>query len=250
MKIETFKVHKVFGGREVTLYPTVLELNGKKYLIDCGYEETFDEFLAGLKNLQIEVTDLHAILLSHDDIDHLGALYLFKSKNPNLIVYSSSIEAPYISGKNKSERLQQAEDSLINVPKEHKAWAEGFIEQLKGIKRMEVDLVLEDNEKIENEIEVIFTPGHTKGHISFYVPSQQLVIANDAVVVEEQGLDIANPQFTLDMHQAINSVERIKRLSPKKMICYHGGIVEGEINEKLNALIRMHETTSDRSLMQ
>jgi glyoxylase-like metal-dependent hydrolase (beta-lactamase superfamily II) len=240
MKIETFKVHKVLDGREVTLYPTLIELNEKKYLIDCGYEETFEEFVAGLKNLQIEVTDLYAILLSHDDIDHVGALSLFKIKNPNLIVCSSSIEAPYISGKKKSERLQQAEDSLINIPKEHKAWAEGFIEQLKRIKRFEVDLTLEDNEKIENEIEVIFTPGHTKGHISFYIPSQQLVITNDAIVVEGHGLDIANPQFTLDMLEAIRSLERIKQLSPKKMICYHGGIVEGDISEKLNALIRKY----------
>ncbi|MCR6639651.1 MAG: MBL fold metallo-hydrolase [Sporocytophaga sp.] len=206
------------------------------------YEETFEEFVAGLKDLQIEVSDLYAILLSHDDIDHVGALSLFKSKNPDLIVYSSSIEAPYISGMKKSERLQQAEDSLINIPKEHKAWAEGFIEQLKGIKRIEVDLLLEDNEIIEGEIEVIFTPGHTKGHISFYVPLQQLVIANDAVVVEEQGLDIANPQFTLDMHQAVKSVERIKRISPKKMICYHGGIVGEEIYDKLNALINRYKS--------
>ncbi|GAL87391.1 metal-dependent hydrolase [Sporocytophaga myxococcoides] len=242
MKIETFKVHKVFDGREVTLFPTVIELNEKKYLIDCGYEETFDEFVAGLKKLQIEVADLYAILLSHDDIDHVGALSLFKSKNPNLIVYSSRIEAPYISGERKSERLQQAEDLLPIIPEEQKAWADGFIKQLKGIKRFEVDLLLEDNEKIENEIEIIFTPGHTKGHISFYVPSQKLVIANDAIVVEEQGLDIANPQFTLDLQQAIESVEKIKQLSPKKIICYHGGIVEGEINEKLNVLLSMYKT--------
>lgn len=39
MKIETFKVHNVFGGRDVTLYPTVIELNGKKYLIDCGMKK-------------------------------------------------------------------------------------------------------------------------------------------------------------------------------------------------------------------
>lgn len=74
------------------------------------------------------------------------------------------------------------------------------------------------------------------------MPLQQLVIANDAVVVEEQGLDIANPQFTLDMHQAVKSVERIKRISPKKMICYHGGIVGEEIYDKLNALINRYKS--------
>jgi glyoxylase-like metal-dependent hydrolase (beta-lactamase superfamily II) len=166
-----------------------------------------------LINLGVEITDLHAILISHDDIDHLGALMQFKGKNPDLIIYSSSVEDPYISGKIKSERLQQAENSLLTLPEEYKSWALQFTNQLNGIKRTKVDFVLEDKDKIENEIEVVFTPGHTKGHISFYVPSKRTLIANDAIVIEEGRFEIANPTFTLDLKQAIQSVEKIKELA-------------------------------------
>jgi glyoxylase-like metal-dependent hydrolase (beta-lactamase superfamily II) len=237
MKIETFKVHKVLDGRDVTLHPTLITIHGKNYLVDCGYEETFDEFVTGLRQLEVEVQDLYAILVSHDDIDHVGALALFKSLNPHLKICSSSIEAPYISGREKSERLQQAEDLFVDMPEEQRGWAERFIHQLKSIKKVDVDVLLEDNERIEGEIEVIYTPGHTRGHISFYIPSQQLVIANDALVVEEHGLDIANPGFTLDLPTAVKSVERIRKLSPKKLLCYHGGAVEGELEERLSALV-------------
>ncbi|MDB5242038.1 MAG: beta-lactamase [Spirosoma sp.] len=238
------------GGNEVILYPTLIEINNKKYLIDCGYEETFAEFVAGLNNLGVEITDLHAILISHDDIDHLGALTLFKSKNPNLLIYSSRVEEPYISGKVKSERLQQAEDSLSTLPEEYKPWALQFIDRLKTIKRTDVDLLLEDRDKIENEIDVVFTPGHTKGHISFYIPSQRTLIANDAIVIEEGRFEIANPAFTLDLKQAIQSVEKIKELVVKKIICYHGGVTEDNISEKLADLLDRYKTLPNTSLLK
>jgi glyoxylase-like metal-dependent hydrolase (beta-lactamase superfamily II) len=246
MNIQTFQIRKFISGNEVILYPTLIEINNKKYLIDCGYEETFEEFVVGLINLGVEITDLHAILISHDDIDHLGALTLFKGKNQDLIIYSSSVEKPYISGKLKSERLQQAEDSLSTLSEEYKTWALQFINQLRRIKRIEVDSVLEDKDKIDNEIEVIFTPGHTKGHISFYIPSKRTLIANDAIVIEEGRFEIANPTFTLNLKQAIQSVEKIKGLAAERIICYHGGVAEDNISEKLADLINKYKTTPNR----
>ncbi|QNF35871.1 MBL fold metallo-hydrolase [Adhaeribacter swui] len=243
MKVHTFKICQVVQGREEILFPTLIELNQKKYLVDCGYEETFTEFVRELAKLQVAITDLHAILLSHDDIDHLGALTLFKDQNPNLKIYSSYVEAPAISGELKSERLQQAENSLINLPPEHQEWAKEFIRRLQNIKRTAVDGLLSDNQKIDEEIEVLFTPGHTQGHISFYIASEQLLIANDALVVADQGFDIANPAFTLDLPQAIKSAERIKQLRPRKIICYHGGIVEENVDEKLAALLQKYATS-------
>ena len=250
MNIQTFEIRKFINGTEVVLYPTLIDIRGKKYLIDCGYEETFKEFVAGLAHLGVAITDLYAILISHDDIDHLGALTLFKDKNPDLIVYSSSVEEPSVSGKVKSERLQQAENSLATLPEEYKTWALQFINQLKGIKRINVDVVLEENDKIENEIDVIFTPGHTKGHISFYAPLDRTLIANDAIVIEEGNFEIANPAFTLDLKQAIQSVEKIKALAMEKMICYHGGVVENNISEKLDDLINKYKTAPSGNLQE
>jgi glyoxylase-like metal-dependent hydrolase (beta-lactamase superfamily II) len=241
MKIQTFEIHKQIDNNEVILYPTLLEIKGKYFLVDCGYEETFLEFITELSKLGVDLDDLHAILISHDDIDHIGALRLFKDKNPNLIIYSSEIEEPSISGKIKSERLEQAEQSLLALPQEYKAWALQFINQLKSIKRIEVDATLKNNEIIDDEVEVIFTPGHTKGHISFYIPSEKTVIANDALVIEEENFDIANPMFTLDMCQAIKSVELIKEVQPEIIICYHGGIAKDNISQKLTELIAKYK---------
>ena len=244
MKIQTFKIQKQINDAEVILYPTLLETDGKFFLVDCGYEETFSELITELNKLGVTVDNLYAILVSHDDIDHLGALKLFKDKNPNLLVYSSEIEEPSISGKVKSERLDQAEQSLLTLPEEYKQWANQFINQLKSIKRVSVDVVLKHREKIGDELEVILTPGHTKGHISFFIPSEKILIANDAIVLEFDEFNIANPAFTLDMNQAITSVELINELNPEKIVCYHGGVAVGNISNKLTSLINKYKKHS------
>jgi glyoxylase-like metal-dependent hydrolase (beta-lactamase superfamily II) len=237
MKITTLKIEKTINSVQVTLFPTVVQVNNKTLLIDCGYEETFDEFVSALEALGIPLKDLHAIIISHDDIDHLGALHLFKKANKDIQIYCSLIEEPSVSGKIKSERLIQAETSLENLPEDYKEWAKNFISQLNSIQRVPVDQTLRENDRILDELIVINTPGHTKGHISIYIPSENTVIANDAIVIEEEELNIANPQFTLDLAAAINSVEKIRDLKPLKLICYHGGIITVDLENKLNNLL-------------
>ncbi len=84
---------------------------------------------------------------------------------------------------------------------------------------------------------VIPTPGHTPGHISIYISASKTLIAADAVVLENSEFHIANPQFTLDLEQALVSVKKLLQLDIETMICYHGGVIEDKINQKLERLV-------------
>ena len=75
--------------------------------------------------------NLKNIIITHYDDDHLGALYDFKVKYPQINVIASEIESHYISGEIKSERLVQAEEMLERMPIEEKEFGEWFIQQLK-----------------------------------------------------------------------------------------------------------------------
>lgn len=242
MQIHTFKIQKQLNHIETTLFPTLIQINNKNYLIDAGYEETYPDFVMALAQLGVSVGDISAILVSHDDIDHIGGLHLFKKENPSLQIYCSAIEAPSITGTVVSERFNQAQQSLPHLPEAQKEWGIQFIERLKSIQRLPVDGTLQNGELIEDAIEVVPTPGHTKGHISFFIPESSTLIANDALVVENNQFDIANPMFTLDMPKAIQSVAAIQKLKPKKVICYHGGVVSENVVEKLNLLLQKYTT--------
>ncbi len=240
MQILHFSVQQEINGQPISLFPTVIKTASEVVLIDCGYEETFEQFKRELTKLSIEITDITAIFISHDDIDHLGGLALFLQENPAIQVYSSAVERSSICGEIKAERLIQAENSLVHLPEDYRPWAENFIAQLKKIKRFPVNQTFNDGDFVLEGLQVIDTPGHTQGHISLWDVANGVLIANDALVVEEGQLNIANPQFTLDLPQAVLSVRKIQALQPKKIICYHGGIFETTIEEALDQVIQKY----------
>ena len=104
---------------------------------------------------------------------------------------------------------------------------------LKTVQAVQVDQILALDREIEwlPGVEVIHTPGHMPGHISLYIRQNRTMIAADAVVVENGLLEIANPQFTLDLEEAVRSVEKLQQLEIDRIICYHGGVVQTDIPE-------------------
>lgn len=240
MQILNFTIEQEVAGQIISLCPTVIKTADEVLLVDCGYEETYNQFKVELARLGTPVEAITKIVIRHDDIDHLGALPLFVSENPNIQVYCSSIEKSAVTGETESERLVQAETSLQQLPTEYRSWAENFIRRLNNIKRIPVDHTLEEGDYVVEDVEVIHTPGHTKGHISLFDHKTKTLIANDALVVEEDRLNIANPQFTLDMRQAIASAKKIKQLQPAKIICYHGGSFDSTIDLALEDLIKYY----------
>ena len=59
----------------------------------------------------------------------------------------------------------------------------------------------------DRKLEVIHTPGHTPGHIS--ILTEGLLIAGDAVNVEEDGFAGPRERFTPDMEEATKSVHKL-----------------------------------------
>ena len=181
---------------------------------------------------------LTGVIITHHDIDHLGCLFELKQLFPRLKVCSSKGDEPYISGKEKSLRLQQAEHMYNLLPQDQKEGALYFQETLRNIKPVQVDHTFEDKEdlKLCSGVQVISTPGHMPGHISLYGKEHKTLIAADAVVFENGKLAIANPDFTLDLKSAVASIRKLQQFQIEKIICYHGGIVMGNIGQKLDQL--------------
>lgn len=50
------------------------------------------------------------------------------------------------------------------------------------------------------------------------------MITGDAAVLENNNLVIANPQFTLDIKKAEESLLKLKEYDVDTFICYHGGV--------------------------
>ncbi|MGV3539762.1 MAG: MBL fold metallo-hydrolase [Rufibacter sp.] len=238
MQAHIIEIDFEFNGKPDTLYPVLLVSPEQKILVDGGYAGFLPKLEEALQKCGYSLPELTGLLLTHHDLDHVGALYELKEKYPHLKIYSSAVEARYISGQQKSARLQQAEDLQPFLPADQKQGGLAFQEFLRSYQPVPVDVIFpaEEEPEIFGGAKVIFTPGHTPGHFSLYLPESKTLIAGDAVVVEGGELEIANPTFTLDPAQAVASVQRLSQLELDHLICYHGGLVQGNLQESLQKL--------------
>lgn len=225
-KIEVLEVCFEFNNQRDCLYPVILEDEKEMILIDCGYPGFLDNIEKAAAGKGIDIAKLTGIVITHHDFDHMGSLADFKRKYPRINVIASVDDEPYISGRKKSLRLQQAESIYDSLPEEEKSSAREFHRSLEAVESCSVDITLKDGDTLNycGGIEVIATPGHMPGHISLYHRESRSVIAGDALVIDNGKLSIAMPQYTLDMVSAEKSAKKLLAYDADRIICYHGGV--------------------------
>lgn len=228
-----------YQGRPQTINPVILREGVTQLLIDCGYGGFLPLIEEAARGLGIDLSALHAILITHHDIDHMGALYELKAAYPHLKVYASEADAPYVSGEKKSLRLQQAEALFPTLPEEQRTAAREFQQRLSAMQHVPVDYLIADNSILPGlpGARAIRTPGHMPGHVSVFLEEEGILVAGDALVFDNGRLNLANPQFTLDWTEAMNSVRRIRELAPRRIICFHGGEASGDLMQQLDQLL-------------
>ena len=125
-------------------------------VIDPGDEA--ERLLGALDELELEVA---AILLTHTHFDHVGAVAPV-ARATGAEVWCPEIEAPVLA------------DIMRFVP-----W-DGF----GPFESYDADHLVRGGETLELaglEIEVLFTPGHSPGHVTYSIPSEQAVFSGDVL---------------------------------------------------------------------
>ena len=193
-------------------------------LVDTGVPGQLDALEAALAELQLKVTDLQRIILTHQDLDHIGSLAeVVRVSGAEVLAHAD--DAPYIEGRLPLLKLpspEQREAMFANLPPQVR---EAFSQPLAPVK---VNRTLEDGERLElgGGVQVIFTPGHTPGHISLYLQRSRVLISGDALASSEGRLLGPPERATPDMAEAHASVVKLAKLDVGTVLTYHGGVVE------------------------
>lgn len=226
------------NGQKQVITPVLIEDEQETILVDCGYPNFVPLLEEAAVRSGAALDSITKLIVTHHDMDHIGPLAALKRLFPSLEIIAHELEKPYIEGAQKSLRLEQAESSFDALPDEAKPFAEQFISFLQTIEPAVVDRTVTNGERLPwcGGIEIVHTPGHMPGHISLYLHSSKTLIAADAIVIEEGKLAIANPQYTIDLDEAVRSVQRLLDYDIEHIVCYHGGLFQGDVKQGLRQL--------------
>lgn len=130
-KLTILEIKFDFNGGMNTIFPVILSDEKELVLIDCGYPNFLPLIKTAAKENGIDISKLTKIIITHHDFDHMGSLAEFKRQYPNIKILSSIEDEKYISGKEKSLRLQQAQSIYDKLPEDEKKVQWNFNSSLK-----------------------------------------------------------------------------------------------------------------------
>lgn len=192
----------VIKTRDANFYIT---RNGDEYIaIDAGDSKNIAKVELG--KLDIKPEKITTVLLTHTDLDHVGALGIFK----NADIYISKQEVQMIDGS-----VVRMFDALKN--------------------RLNHDYkVLDDNEEIyfgKTKVKCILTPGHTNGSMSYILDDKYLFVG-DTLSLKDGQVEMFNSSFNMDDNTQRKSIEKLSELQNIEYVfTAHYGFIDarGEI---------------------
>jgi glyoxylase-like metal-dependent hydrolase (beta-lactamase superfamily II) len=174
---------------------------------------------------------IERIVLTHAHIDHVGSLDALHETLPNVQVAISARDARFLTG---DKSLDSSEPQTV----------------LRGgypICKTKPDLFLHEGDRI-GSLEVIATPGHTPGHITFFDTRDRSLIAGDAFQTQG-GVAVSGtvewlfplPAFaTWNKGLALESARKLLALQPSLLAVGHGRMLSNP-QEAMERAIRIME---------
>ncbi len=205
----TKDVHLLHVTKDSYVY---LVLGDEPVLVDTCLPGRSDAILRELETLGLKPTDLAHIFLTHHDVDHIGnARALQQASGAKL--WASGEDVPYILGQRNRPGMKRLTQMLVKVDVP------------------QVDAMYTPGQRIGG-IEVIPTPGHTPGHVSFLFG--ETLLSGDLVINSKGQLQPASALLTWDRTLLKRSLHEVNHF-PFTWVCpAHGEpIPRGQLWETL-----------------
>ena len=160
------------------------------------------------------------LFLSHAHWDHAGSAAYLKRAFPALQIAASSLAGEVLKRPGAVQVITQLNLDANDLVK----WESGF-DRARLIKQpfqpFAIDLELRDGQVLEvdetTSIQVLATPGHTRDHLSYYLPRQKILVA-----VESGGYMSSSgkieAEFVADYDAYITSLGHLAEL-PAEVLC-------------------------------
>jgi glyoxylase-like metal-dependent hydrolase (beta-lactamase superfamily II) len=193
--------------------------NDEWILIDIGYEETVDDFVEIIRQLDFPLARCKTIVATHADVDHIQGLAKLKQ------ILKTSVTAH----RNAVKPLETG-DTLLTL-------AEIEAQDLKlAMPPVEIENQVDDGDVIavgELELEVWHTPGHTNSQLAFRLGD---VLLSGDNIYRDGCIGAIDAHHGSDIKAFVKSLERIRDSDVRWLAPSHGPIFRND-RELMNRTI-------------
>jgi len=224
--------------------PVYLLDGARPVLFEAGFACMGRHYVEGIRSVVKEKRP-EILFLTHVHWDHCGGTSYIGESFPGIKVAASERAASIIKRPNAQNLIKTlSKDVMSFINKYYGISLTGMLDD--PFKPFNVDMVLEDGQTIgvdeDLSVRVIATPGHTRDHLSYYIPERKILIATESSGVQDRVGTIV-PEFLVDYDMYVASLKRLMEF-PAEVLCQgHHFVFAGreEVNNFLARSLREAE---------
>lgn len=198
-------------------------------IIDAGMPGAEKQILAAIHALGHEPLEVRRILLTHQHIDHIGALAALVQAT-GAETWAHPTDTPAIEGRAQREAPKGPLGLVFRTVFFPRLRPSAITQTVREGATLPVL-------SAEGGLQVVETLGHTMGHISFYLPARKLLLAGDAVRTSNGRIQAPPPMVSYDMPKALESVRKLSEMEIDACLPGHGAPVTSGAQALLAATI-------------
>ena len=277
MSSSKFEVNKINGVYQIKIpvpFPVkyvclyLFKLKGKNILIDSGLNmgNWKKKLFSAFEEINVSIQDIDYCIITHIHTDHMGLVKILKEKNPDLKILMHDITHELLKWEcddtNLNELEQEAriianqlvkygisEEQGNRIVKFFTYWPQ-FLEYQKP------DITVHDGDLLFDNLEIIWTPGHSFGHICIFDKEKRYLFSGDHIlsritphignfiIPNDMTEKYKDCDFNNILHHYLTSLDKIDNLNPKIIFPAHQEIIHNP-HERILQIKEHHQNRLD-----
>lgn len=255
------KIDVPFAVKYVCLY--LFEIQDKLVLIDAGLNmgNWNKKFFSVLSETGFSTQDIDYCIITHIHVDHIGLARTLKRKNKKLKLVMSDITYQILEWETNDANLGEMTQKANELAKLMMKYGitEKNMERIvqfftfwpQYLRYQKPDIIVQDDDTILNNLKIIWTPGHSFGHICIFDTKSKFLFSGDHILsrITPHIGNFILPSTLSEKYRAydfdnildhyLKSLDKIDGLKPKIIFPAHQEIIY-EPHERILAIKEHH----------